>query len=328
MIDFEAIRKRADAATPGPWEKCRPSGEYVHNPATGFNVCMTRRAYDSEFIAHAREDIPYLLSQLAKYDEVAAEYGIDGKTMLTLAKSQIKTAQDNIKLQEQLTASQRRADAAVEQLRLYAGCNVCNHREGTGCALGGCYHAMADGIDKFEWVGPQEAGGRSREMSRLTEFRDGIWGLSVDAVREGYDRYSVFSRLAAYEDTGYRPEDIVFFNKCFSVLGMMPHDSRDESIDHLRDLLIAEDDGRVVVLPCKVGDTMYWADNEIYAAPVSCTVTGFKFIAGVSGGWWINAKYTSDVRQEDYRDFRASSFGKTVFFTPEEAEAALKGGTA
>lgn len=30
-----------------------------------------------------------------------------------------------------------------------------------GCALGGCANAMADGVDRFEWVGPQEAGERS-----------------------------------------------------------------------------------------------------------------------------------------------------------------------
>jgi hypothetical protein len=60
----------------------------------------------------AADLIESLQAQLAEYEALAAEYGIDGKTMLTLAKSQIRTAQDNIKLREQLAASQRRADAA------------------------------------------------------------------------------------------------------------------------------------------------------------------------------------------------------------------------
>lgn len=57
-----------------------------------------------------------LQAQLDEYDEIAAEYGIDGKTMLTLAKSQTRTAQDNVELMEQLEESQRRADAAVEDI--------------------------------------------------------------------------------------------------------------------------------------------------------------------------------------------------------------------
>ena len=162
-------------------------------------------------------------------------------------------------------------------------------------------------------------------MSRLTEFRDGIWGLSVDAVREGYDRYSVFSRLAAYEDTGYRPEDIVFFNKCFSVLGMMPHDSRDESIDHLRDLLIAEDDGRCVVLPCKVGDTV-WAHDDVFnqIAPHQVDMVELYGHKGVSfcSNWRKNGELMADL------DFDAKDIGKTVFLTRAEAEEALEGGTA
>lgn len=45
-------------------------------------------------------------------------------------------------------------------------------------------------------------------MERLTQFHSGIWGLSVEATKAGYDRYSAFSRLAAYEDTGRMPEEI------------------------------------------------------------------------------------------------------------------------
>lgn len=66
--------------------------------------------------------IESLQAELAKYDEVAAEYGIDGKTMLTLAKSQIKTARDNIKLREQLAALR-------EQAGRQSGCEYCKDSE-------------------------------------------------------------------------------------------------------------------------------------------------------------------------------------------------------
>ncbi len=60
-----------------------------------------------------------LQARLAEYDEIAAEYGIDGKTMLALAKSQIKTAQDNIKLREQLAALREKAEREN-------GCGFCD----------------------------------------------------------------------------------------------------------------------------------------------------------------------------------------------------------
>ena len=73
MIDFEAIRKRADAATPGPWEAnwlddCFIEPRICVIPANG---CYDYDKFEanSEFIAHAREDIPYLLSQLAERDK-------------------------------------------------------------------------------------------------------------------------------------------------------------------------------------------------------------------------------------------------------------------
>ncbi len=75
------------------------------------NGCNLTPCCDFEALGNlATNLIESLQAQLAKYDEVAAEYGIDGKTMLALAKSQIRTAQDNIKLQEQLTALREKAD--------------------------------------------------------------------------------------------------------------------------------------------------------------------------------------------------------------------------
>jgi hypothetical protein len=89
-------------------------------------TCITERAgcpyqentddCKNELLFDAADLIESLQAQLAEYDALAAEYGIDGKTMLTLAKSQIRTAQDNVELMEQLEESQRRADKAVEDL--------------------------------------------------------------------------------------------------------------------------------------------------------------------------------------------------------------------
>lgn len=53
-------------------------------------------------------------------------------------------------------------------------------------------------------------------MDRLTEFYGGIWGLSVKAAENGYDRYSVYSKLAAYEDIGPTPEQLLEIDKMYA----------------------------------------------------------------------------------------------------------------
>ena len=85
------------------------------------------------------------------------------------------------------------------------------------------------------------------------------------------------------------------------------------SIDHLRDLLQAEQDGRLVVLPCKVGDHV-WADGR---EAIVVWFFGYKTERYLHAQFFNNAEYT---------DIPFYEIGKTVFLTREEAEAALKGG--
>ena len=68
--------------------------------------------------------------------------------------------------------------------------------------------------------------------------------------------------------------------------------------DRLRELAEADKDGRVVVLPCKVGDTVYILRRAFDGADV----------VGETELWW------DDIPQ----------LGKTVFLTREEAENALQ----
>ena len=107
------------------------------------------------------------------------------------------------------------------------------------------------------------------------------------------------NRLAAYEDTGLEPEDVRRLQKDWTSLiitidemGCMPH---------LRELYEAEKEGRLVLLPCKVGDKVYQIDAErVYESEVK----GIIYDAG-------------------HIDFDERAIGKTVFLTREEAEAAL-----
>lgn len=76
---LEAIRKRAEAATPGPWEvwtgcswrrigSSRTAREVIlpTNHPSDNHPDLSMREEDGEFVAHAREDIPALLAEVER----------------------------------------------------------------------------------------------------------------------------------------------------------------------------------------------------------------------------------------------------------------------
>lgn len=121
-------------------------------------------------------------------------------------------------------------------------------------------------------------------------------------------------RLAAYEDTGLEPE------QCENAKAIIESAFSDDTskAERIRELLKADRDGRLVVLPCKVGDTV-WAilDGAKYAR--ECKV---DFVNIGSFGTTI-VFVIKDGLREQY-GVTAAAFGKTVFLTREEAEKALE----
>lgn len=61
------------------------------------------------------------------------------------------------------------------------------------------------------------------------------------------------NRLAEYEDIGLEPEKIVFLKNVVDDA----FSDKPEFTEHIRELLRAEKDGRLVVLPYKVGDSFF-----------------------------------------------------------------------
>lgn len=106
----------------------------------------------------------------------------------------------------------------------------------------------------------------------------------------------LYARLGAYEDTGLDPEEVDELAKDWSDLCTALGECG--GIDALRELAEANKDGRLVVLPCKVGDTVYILRRTFDGADV----------VGETELWW------TDIPQ----------LGKTVFLTREEAEKALE----
>ena len=93
---------------------------------------------------------------------------------------------------------------------------------------------------------------------------------------------------------------------------------------HLGKLAEADKDGRLVVLPCKVGDTVWVTRNpwtgKLLKKPLDAYVNGMKMY---SHGLYVNLLF--DTRKiNGTRDYEINHIGKTVFLTREEADAALE----
>ena len=125
--------------------------------------------------------------------------------------------------------------------------------------------------------------------------------------------------LAAYEDTGLEPEDLKkAFNET-AILKLAAQALR-TTPDHLHDLLQAENEGRLVVLPSKT----VW-ELTMDAGPdcdLKCPVDAYDEALGCD----LCSKAKPFAYERPCTQERLKGLGKTVFLTREEAEAALKGG--
>ena len=122
------------------------------------------------------------------------------------------------------------------------------------------------------------------------------------------------NRLAAYEDSGLEPEDL---KKAFNDTAILKLAAQALSTtpDHLRDLLQAEQDGRLVVLPFMLHSTMLNLsdpENLEVMKDVSLYVA-WKSSSGIV----FHSPYNCFLQDIEKGYIKADS---------EEAEAALKGG--
>lgn len=150
-------------------------------------------------------------------------------------------------------------------------------------------------------------------MERLT-YRDKD-GFPMMKKRGGFKQGGV-ERLSAYEDTGLMPEEVLPKDKADEIaLKLMRLADLENfcSYTRLRELAEADKDGRLVVLPCKVGDGLWTFCSYPVEKVYSFTVTD---ISTLNGRTMLNTSRCGVVD--------ASDVGKTVFLTREEAKKALK----
>lgn len=172
-------------------------------------------------------------------------------------------------------------------------------------------------------------GGIERECKYV--YKDMCYGCEKRAKCNA----DIMERLAAYEDTGLEPEEIQEAVNLFK-------DWRDADIPkelkswverctwhvrkceelrrELNEYKDAEEQGRLIVLPCKVGDKVY----DISEFMEGCLYPEmYEYTAD-----YIGIGKSEDGRTVitiDCMDYYTDDFGKTVFLTREEAGRALEG---
>lgn len=133
-------------------------------------------------------------------------------------------------------------------------------------------------------------------MEKLTEYVDGKYirikgtkSLYPKNERDGAPLSNAIARLAAYEETGLEPEE----------------------------LAQAKKEGRLVVLPCSVGDPVFMGTGRY-------KITGYE--EDVCDGFYIGRDGVLQVKAQNYNGNHGTYgvIGQTAELTREAAEAALE----
>ena len=147
-------------------------------------------------------------------------------------------------------------------------------------------------------------------MERLTYFKDGYWRVNFSGVQYQAD---FVDRLAAYEDTGLEPEAVETVKLALAAKHMVDLETLNNTpISRLVELVEADKDGRLVVLPCRQGDELWTYCNHPVKRVYSFTVSD---VSTLNGRTVLNTLGLGTIRPED--------IGKTVFLSREGAEKAL-----
>lgn len=154
-------------------------------------------------------------------------------------------------------------------------------------------------------------------MERLTQRLRTGEVLMASEYEEKYTEQEWISvlqdRLAAYEDTRLTPE--VFQSYVVFLQDLIGNQKASEALDRFRWLAEADKDGRLVVLPCKVGDTVYFRTYDCNGT-VDLGIQPHKVTAIVWNAI-VRGRYI-DV------GLPSGQYGVSWFLTREEAKKALE----
>ena len=127
----------------------------------------------------------------------------------------------------------------------------------------------------------------------------------------------IYARLAAYEETGLEPEEIERIVDAYGRGHTLRTESaerleivREIKTDRLRELAKAEKDGRLEVLPCKVGDHILADGREAIVV----------WFFGYKTGRYLHAQFLDNAECADIPFYE---IGKNRLSAREDAEAAM-----
>ncbi len=151
----------------------------------------------------------------------------------------------------------------------------------------------------------------TKKIDSCTVFPEELVGVTL--VPDNPIMCKMLLSLAAYEDTGLEPEICAEYKKFEDEIV-----ASGKTFNHLIELLRAEKEGRVMVLPCKVGQRVFaLMDTDKHISECEVKQIGLGNEIGFVGIEPIGA------RGREY-GVSIKGFGKTVFLTREEAEVALE----
>lgn len=155
----------------------------------------------------------------------------------------------------------------------------------------------------------------SRNEDCVSVNGHGLYHLTMTEVVQMADR------LAAYEDTGLEPEAVETVKIALAAKHMVDLETLNNTpISRLVELAEADKDGRLTVLPCKVGEKIYYLNGKYI---IQVEVVGYK--VDETGAWlFIGETYNPETNRAYHCDLETERIGKTVFRTREEAEKALE----
>lgn len=148
-------------------------------------------------------------------------------------------------------------------------------------------------------------------MERLTKriggnvyYTKGKYDETIPAECKPHDVRKILQALAAYENTNHTPEECA------------------TAFNELAAHRAAEQDGTLLRLPCKHGDTV-WFTKSAFSLAIFPIEAKHVSIRGINRDGEIMYNCITSYNNIDRR-FVSADIGKTVFLTREAADAALK----
>ena len=143
--------------------------------------------------------------------------------------------------------------------------------------------------------------------------------IDVEAVRE--HAMDFYWRLKAYEDTHMMPSDVTSMRMDMAIIAAL---FNGVDVDRMKELAEADKDGRLVVLPCKVGDTVWVTGRDNVPREMRLENPDIRTVCTDEDNLCMA---TCNRKPDGFCAYRlrndGTDIGKTVFLTREEAEKAL-----